>query len=71
MKKFEFDSFWFAIATIWFSTGVAVSLAIWVTKSASPLWGMLIPAFMEYSRTTSKGSSTGSSPVTKSKEELK
>ncbi|WP_346940526.1 hypothetical protein [uncultured Clostridium sp.] len=30
----------------WLSTGVAVSIAIYVTKSASPLLAMLIPTFI-------------------------
>lgn len=30
-------------ALAWLSTGIAVSIAIYITKSASPLWAMLIP----------------------------
>lgn len=31
---------------IWLVTGIAVSAAIFITKSASPLWAMLIPCFI-------------------------
>lgn len=33
-------------AIAWLSTGVAVSIAIYVTKSATPLLAMLIPTFI-------------------------
>ena len=33
-------------AIAWLSTGVAVSIAIYVTKSAAPLLAMLIPTFI-------------------------
>lgn len=30
----------------WLSTGIAVSIAVYVTKSATPLFAMLIPTFI-------------------------
>ncbi|MBS5883877.1 hypothetical protein [Clostridium sp.] len=33
-------------AIAWLSTGVAVSIAIYVTKSATPILAMLIPTFI-------------------------
>lgn len=36
-----------AYGVAWLSTGAAVSIAIWITKSAAPLWAMLIPAFIQ------------------------
>ena len=33
-------------AIAWLSTGIAVSVAIYVTKSAMPLFAMTIPAFI-------------------------
>jgi len=35
-----------AYAMAWLSTGLAVSIAIYITKSATPLWAMLIPTFI-------------------------
>lgn len=32
-------------ASAWLSTAIAVSVAIYITKSSSALWGMLIPFF--------------------------
>jgi len=37
-----------AYALIWVSTGIAVSVAIYVTKSASPLWGLFIPTLVSF-----------------------
>lgn len=37
-----------AYAVIWIATALAVSVAIWVTKSASPLWAMFIPLFINF-----------------------
>lgn len=34
-------------AAAWIVTGVAVSIAICVTKSAGPLWAFLFPLFLE------------------------
>ena len=33
-------------AIAWLSTGIAVSVAIYITKSATPLLAMLIPTFI-------------------------
>jgi hypothetical protein len=33
----------------WISTAIAISVAIFVTKSASPLWALLIPACISFS----------------------
>jgi hypothetical protein len=38
-----------AYGLAWLSTGIAVSVAIWVTKSATPLWAMLIPGCLSIS----------------------
>lgn len=32
-----------AYGLAWLSTGIAVAVAVWVTKSAMPLWALLIP----------------------------
>lgn len=32
---------------MWFSVAIAVIFAIWVTKSAVPLWTFLIPAIVD------------------------
>lgn len=31
---------------MWFSTSIAVIFAIWITKSAVPLWTFLLPALV-------------------------
>lgn len=31
---------------MWFSTSIAVIFAIWITKSAVPLWTFLIPGMV-------------------------
>jgi hypothetical protein len=36
-----------AYASAWIASGVAVSVAILVTKDATPLWALLIPAFLK------------------------
>jgi uncharacterized protein (DUF983 family) len=36
-----------AYAIIWIVTALAVSVAIWTTKSADPLWAMFIPLFID------------------------
>ena len=33
----------------WLATGIAVSIGIFTTKSASPLWAMLIPCCISLS----------------------
>ena len=33
-------------ASAWVATGIAVSVAIYVTKNSSLLWGMLLPFFL-------------------------
>ncbi|WP_176215154.1 hypothetical protein [Cytobacillus gottheilii] len=38
-----------AYAFVWISTGLAVTAAVWVTKSASPLWALLIPTLISFS----------------------
>ncbi|MGG3890242.1 hypothetical protein [Metabacillus fastidiosus] len=37
-----------AYALAWLSTGIAVSVGIFVTGSAVPIWGMLIPACVSF-----------------------
>ena len=32
---------------MWFSVAIAVIFAIWVTKSATPLWAFLIPGMVD------------------------
>ena len=32
---------------MWISTSIAVIFAIWITKSANPLWTFLIPAIVD------------------------
>ncbi len=39
---------WTVIAITWITTAVAVSLAVYITKDATPLWGMIIPALVSY-----------------------
>ncbi|EKS4345034.1 hypothetical protein QB607_003037 [Clostridium botulinum] len=41
MKDYKWA--YIAYGVIWLATGMAVSTAIFITKSASPLWAMLIP----------------------------
>ena len=33
-------------AMIWLAAALAISVAIFVTKSATPLWALFIPAFV-------------------------
>lgn len=37
-----------AYALTWISVAIGVSVAIFVTKSASPLWAFLIPACIDF-----------------------
>ncbi|CEQ01586.1 Uncharacterised protein [[Clostridium] sordellii] len=41
-----------AYAIVWISVAVAISVAIYITRSATPLWGFLFPGFV--SLTSSK-----------------
>lgn len=43
------NNIWFAIAMIWVSMSIAVSIAMYITKSATPLWAMIIPTFLDIS----------------------
>jgi hypothetical protein len=43
-----------AYAFAWVATAVAVSMAIYITRSASPLWAMLIPACISFSSSDKK-----------------
>ena len=36
-----------AYASAWIASGLAISVAVIVTKDASPLWALLIPAFLK------------------------
>lgn len=38
-----------AYALAWISTGLAVSIGIYITKDVAPLWAMLIPACISFS----------------------
>lgn len=38
-----------AYAFAWIATAVAVSVGVYITKSASPLWALLIPAGISFS----------------------
>ena len=40
--KFEINA-----GLMWISVAVAVIFAIWITKSANPLWTFLIPAIVD------------------------
>jgi hypothetical protein len=40
---------WVAYAMVWLSTSIAVSVAIYFTHSAMPLWAMLIPTIIDIS----------------------
>lgn len=40
---------WFAYATAWLSTSVAVIYAISITGRISPLWALLIPGLIRLS----------------------
>lgn len=37
---------YFAYAMAWISTGIATATAVYVTKSAVPLWAMFIPVMI-------------------------
>jgi hypothetical protein len=39
-----------AYAFAWISTGIAVSVALYVTKNANVLWTMLIPTCISFSQ---------------------
>ena len=41
--------FYTAYALVWISVAIGVSVAVYTTKSASPLWTFLIPACISYS----------------------
>jgi hypothetical protein len=43
-----------AYGLVWISIGLAVSVAVFVTKSASPLWAFLIPACISFSHNDDK-----------------
>ena len=38
-----------AYGCAWIATGITVSIAVYITKSASPVWAMLIPSFITIS----------------------
>lgn len=38
-----------AYAIVWVSCSLAITVAIYITKSASPLWGLIIPTLIRYS----------------------
>lgn len=38
-----------AYGLAWLSTGIAVSIAVWVTKNPACLWAFLIPSFISLS----------------------
>lgn len=38
-----------AYGCAWIATGITVSIAVYITKSASPVWAMLIPSFISMS----------------------
>lgn len=48
---------WLVYAAIWISVGVAVSVGIYVTKSADCLWAFLIPLLVNI-RISKKGIDT-------------
>lgn len=48
-----------AYGLAWLSTGIAVSVAIWITKSATPLWAMLIPALISITSTGKNSNKIG------------
>jgi hypothetical protein len=43
-----------AYAFAWIATALAVSVGIYITKSANPLWTLLIPACISFSVSDSK-----------------
>ena len=45
---------YFAYAMAWISTGIATATAVYITKSATPLWTMLIPAMISIKSNDSK-----------------
>ncbi|HCL4447103.1 TPA: hypothetical protein N2D16_002708 [Clostridium botulinum] len=44
MKKYKWG--YIAYGMMWLATSIAVSAAIFITKSATPLWAMFIPSFV-------------------------
>lgn len=34
------------ICVMWIATAVPVAIAVWTLKTATPIWFMMIPAFM-------------------------
>lgn len=42
-------TFILSVASMWFATALAVMVGIYVTKSASCLWAMFIPALCDVS----------------------
>lgn len=47
-------TFIFAVASMWFATALAVIVRILITKSASCLWAMFIPALCDVKMGNSK-----------------
>lgn len=48
---------YFAYAMAWLSTGIATGIAVYVTKSAVPLWAFLIPAMISINKKDDKANS--------------
>ena len=45
---------WVAYSMMWISVSLAVSVAVYITKSAAPLWTFLIPAMIRVSSDDNK-----------------
>ena len=45
---------WIAYSMMWISVSLAVSVAVYITKSAAPLWTFLIPAMIRVSSDDNK-----------------